>query len=326
MTNETGMDADVVRGIAAKLDGEAGRIAAVVADVDRLLSGAQADWLGRDAEQFVGWWHQQHRVALLDLRDAIAGLAQSARNNASVQDTTSGSTPDGGVGAGSFVGSLLHGTGGPTIGAASLAAALATGVGVLSGDRQLSATRSFFRGAEAGASTSGTSHGVGYRGAAQVRAGVGGEGHASAGIKDGALVAGVGGSAFAGIAASVNGSLDYGIAHADGKADAFAGAQADADAKGHVGRDGVSAEAGGSAFAGAKASVEGHADVGGVGVGGGASAMAGAGVVARGEVKLTASDVKVNADLGAALGLGAEVHVSVEVNPEKAVRSFFRGL
>ncbi len=320
--SEAGMDVEVVRGIAAKLDGEAGRIAAVVTDVDRLLSGAHSDWLGRDAEQFVGWWNQQHRVALLALHDAIAGLAQSARNNASVQDTTSGST-EGGAGADSFVGSLLHGVGGPTIAAASLGAVLATGVGVLSGDRQLSTAGSFFRGAEAGSSTSGTTHGVGYQGAAQVRAGIGGEGHASAGIEGGALVAGVGGSAFAGVAASANGSLDYGIAHADGKADAFAGAQADADAKGHLGRDGVSAEAGGSAFAGAKASVEGHADVGGVGVGGGASAMAGAGVVARGEVKLTASDVKVNADLGAALGLGAEVHVSVEVNPEKAVRSFF---
>ncbi len=109
---EVGMDADVVRGLSSKLDVEAGRIATVVGDVDRLLSGIDAEWLGRDADQFIGWWRQQHRGALLTLHDAVAGLAQSVRNNASAQDTASSSSGGAAVGVAVGAGGVAVAAGG----------------------------------------------------------------------------------------------------------------------------------------------------------------------------------------------------------------------
>ncbi len=123
---EVGMDADVVRGLSSKLDVEAGRIATVVGDVDRLLSGIDAEWLGRDADQFVGWWRQQHRVALLALHDAVAGLAQSVRNNASAQDTAS-SSEGAAVGVAAGAGGVAVAAGGAAVAGGAAAPGSAPG-------------------------------------------------------------------------------------------------------------------------------------------------------------------------------------------------------
>jgi uncharacterized protein YukE len=85
-----GMDADAVRTLASKLEAEAARLSSAVSHIDGLMSQVQSVWRGTDAQRHVGWWQQQHRPQLVKAQQAIAGLAQSARNNASDQDQASG--------------------------------------------------------------------------------------------------------------------------------------------------------------------------------------------------------------------------------------------
>jgi WXG100 family type VII secretion target len=85
-----GMDVDAVNQLASDLHGQAGAIDQVIATVNNLLSHSQDIWKGTDATNFLGWWEQQHRPALMHVRDAISGLGQSASNNASEQSNVSG--------------------------------------------------------------------------------------------------------------------------------------------------------------------------------------------------------------------------------------------
>ena len=47
-------------------------------------------WQGNDATQFQDWWNSQHKPALMNASEAIAGLGQSALNNAQAQESASG--------------------------------------------------------------------------------------------------------------------------------------------------------------------------------------------------------------------------------------------
>lgn len=99
MSQLMGMDPDAVRGAASRLDGEAARLAGIIAAVDNNVSHAEQVWRGRDVEQFAGWWRSQHRPALLRAQESVAGLARSLVNNAADQDRTSGGS-GAGLGAG----------------------------------------------------------------------------------------------------------------------------------------------------------------------------------------------------------------------------------
>lgn len=98
MATEIGMDADQVRGFAAKLDSSAQALTSVISGVNVIVSGLSHSWVGPDAEEFVGWWTNQHRPALQNAHDSVVGLATSARNNATEQDTASGGGSQGGPG------------------------------------------------------------------------------------------------------------------------------------------------------------------------------------------------------------------------------------
>jgi len=54
------------------------------------VTQAQDVWKGHDAEQFAGWWHDQHMPALSHAQQAIDGLGTSAINNANEQRQVSG--------------------------------------------------------------------------------------------------------------------------------------------------------------------------------------------------------------------------------------------
>jgi surface antigen len=84
------MDADAVRTAASRLDTEAGQLAGIVSAIENLVAGLAHVWSGHDVHEFSSWWHTQHKPKLTTAHDAIAGLAQSARNNAAAQDQTSG--------------------------------------------------------------------------------------------------------------------------------------------------------------------------------------------------------------------------------------------
>ena len=89
MPQEIGMDPDAVRGIATRLDAEAKRLGTIISTTDAKVRLIQQHWRGHSAQDFVGRWQHQFRPALLRAQESIAGLAQSARNNASAQDQTS---------------------------------------------------------------------------------------------------------------------------------------------------------------------------------------------------------------------------------------------
>jgi uncharacterized protein YukE len=84
-----GMDVEAVRGVATSLNGQADAIDGVITTIDGLITNAISVWQGSDATQFQDWWNSQHKPALMNAREAIAGLAQSANNNASAQETAS---------------------------------------------------------------------------------------------------------------------------------------------------------------------------------------------------------------------------------------------
>jgi WXG100 family type VII secretion target len=84
-----GMDDQAVRALAGQLDGHAKAIAGLVGQIEGVVSRMHVSWHGDDATSFVNWWHNQHRPALQRAHDAITGLAQSARNNATEQDRVS---------------------------------------------------------------------------------------------------------------------------------------------------------------------------------------------------------------------------------------------
>jgi uncharacterized protein YukE len=84
-----GMDAGVVRDVANRVDAQAEQLLRAVSAIDNLVQQCAQAWRGQDAHDFVGWWQSQHKPALQRAHDSLAGLAQSARNNASDQDTAS---------------------------------------------------------------------------------------------------------------------------------------------------------------------------------------------------------------------------------------------
>jgi WXG100 family type VII secretion target len=86
-----GMDVDAVLQSASQLQREGDAIVQVINAVNGVIGHLPGVWKGQDATEFEGWWNNQHRPALQQAADAIHGLAQSARNNAQAQQSTSAS-------------------------------------------------------------------------------------------------------------------------------------------------------------------------------------------------------------------------------------------
>lgn len=95
MASIEGMDAAVVRQVAAKLKAQADALGGIIVTINRLVDHAESVWRGRDAQEFASWWASQHRPRLQSAQEAIRGLGQSASNNADEQDRASSSTNGG---------------------------------------------------------------------------------------------------------------------------------------------------------------------------------------------------------------------------------------
>lgn len=85
-----GMNIEAVKKIGNDLKGQAGAIQAVIAKVDGLVNDSQQNWSGKDARDFAGWWRDQHRRNLVELKGRLEGLGQAALNNAQEQQNISG--------------------------------------------------------------------------------------------------------------------------------------------------------------------------------------------------------------------------------------------
>lgn len=85
-----GMDVEQVRGLGSQLNSQADQIGSVISAIEGIVSSLSGAWTGTDATQFADWWSSQHRPALQAAQDAIAGLGQSALNNADAQEQVSG--------------------------------------------------------------------------------------------------------------------------------------------------------------------------------------------------------------------------------------------
>ncbi len=86
-----GMDDVLVEQIGNKLKSIAsGDIAQLISTIESQITLAVSNWDGKDAQDFQGYWQQQHKPALTNLQHAIDGLGQSALNNVTEQRSVSG--------------------------------------------------------------------------------------------------------------------------------------------------------------------------------------------------------------------------------------------
>ena len=121
-----GMDVDLVEDAGRELQERARSLDAIVARIDQTVGSLTACWDGKDAQRFVNDWWPEHKSKLAAVSLSIAGLGQSALNNASEQRDVSG-----GAGASVGSGAATSGSGsfGATDGATIAGGATATAVG-----------------------------------------------------------------------------------------------------------------------------------------------------------------------------------------------------
>ena len=91
---QLGMDVDAVEAAGRELQAKAQTIDSIVAQVNRSVASLETVWDGRDAQAFNASWPAiQKSVAAAS--QAVAGLGQSALNNASEQRQASGASGSG---------------------------------------------------------------------------------------------------------------------------------------------------------------------------------------------------------------------------------------
>jgi uncharacterized protein YukE len=85
-----GMDVDQVESAGRALKDRAAAIDNVVVAIDKVVKTLPSVWEGPDAQKFVNEWWPEHRKQLVAAGTTVAGLGQSALNNASEQRDVSG--------------------------------------------------------------------------------------------------------------------------------------------------------------------------------------------------------------------------------------------
>lgn len=91
-----GMDVDQVASAGKALKERAAEIDALVGKLDGIVRAIPGAWVGPDAQQFVNEWWPEHKKTLQAASSHVAGLGQSALNNASEQREVSGNSVGGG--------------------------------------------------------------------------------------------------------------------------------------------------------------------------------------------------------------------------------------
>jgi len=89
-----GMDVEAVENVGRQLKQSAASVDTIVGTLDRTVSGLSSVWEGPDAQRFAQSW-PTFRKSLLAAQASVAGLGQSALNNASEQREASGASGSG---------------------------------------------------------------------------------------------------------------------------------------------------------------------------------------------------------------------------------------
>jgi uncharacterized protein YukE len=79
------MDVELVEETGRSLKRAGESVGALVASIERTVNGLSSVWEGPDARRFVTEWWPQHKATLLAAGEKVAGLGQSALNNAAEQ-------------------------------------------------------------------------------------------------------------------------------------------------------------------------------------------------------------------------------------------------
>ncbi|MCU1578468.1 MAG: 28, gp28 [Rhodoglobus sp.] len=93
-----GMDVDQVAAAGKALKERAAEIDTLVSKLDGIVRSIHGVWEGPDSDQFVNDWWPEHKKTLVAASSHVAGLGQSALNNASEQRDASGNSGSGGGG------------------------------------------------------------------------------------------------------------------------------------------------------------------------------------------------------------------------------------
>ncbi len=80
-----GMDVDQVEAAGRQLKTHAGKIDALIKEINGVVTRLPSVWDGPDAQRFVNDWWPKHRQSLVDAQHQIGGLGQSALNNSNEQ-------------------------------------------------------------------------------------------------------------------------------------------------------------------------------------------------------------------------------------------------
>ncbi|MFN8030275.1 MAG: WXG100 family type VII secretion target [Dermatophilaceae bacterium] len=90
MANIThGMNVESVKSIAKQLTQQASAVEQVIGAVDKLITQAQTDWLGKDSAQFQEIWRGTYKQRLVALKDELNTLSSKATQNAAKQEEVS---------------------------------------------------------------------------------------------------------------------------------------------------------------------------------------------------------------------------------------------
>ena len=92
---QMGMDVEAVENVGRQLKQSAASVDTIVGTLDRTVSGLSSVWEGPDAQRFAQSW-PTFRKSLLAAQASVAGLGQSALNNASEQREASAASGPGG--------------------------------------------------------------------------------------------------------------------------------------------------------------------------------------------------------------------------------------
>jgi uncharacterized protein YukE len=315
---DLGMDVDTIRDVAAKINAQAQQLNGIVGAVDTLSTNAVDVWHGHDSTDFHGYWYNTHRPSLENLVAALTELARVLARNLAEQEQTSSSAGASGVNA--FAG-------------APLGTVRVSGTGATTMPGELGAAGSVSGFAGARVETSGSRHAgaLNYGGQASAQAGTWGDasGHANAHLLGPNPNVNVDGqfNARAGAEADASGQAQLGALGVAGSATAFAGARMSGEGGLQADLQHIEAKAGIHGFAGAEASASGQANLGDAATAHGTvGAWAGVGVDASGEFEASFKKIEADVDLGAALGIGAHVHLGFSVSPENVANDLIKNL
>lgn len=152
---------------------------------------------------------------------------------------------------------------------------------------------------------------------AEFNAGARGTVSAGASVDRNGVDLNVGAEGFVGVETKAEAHAGAGPVNISVSAEGQAGAMA--SAKGNISidpRNGVAAQVGGELFAGAQVKLEASGELGdSVDASAGVDLKAGIGVEVSGDVELSLDVLRVDAEIGGALGIGADVSISVSVSP-----------